>query len=138
MSLVSVASNRSTRSLANLTPNMNSYCFGHRFYYWEYYRRRLDKDDKNPGYTYRNWFIAKRYPNLRDEMLQNKTHSISRELYDKMVRKATVLCDSDAIRRLKCGTKWFVERYDGIQATDKISVKHILGMFVTMSFLSVS
>ena len=46
------------------------YCFGQRYYYWPYYIHNNNFDNiYNPGYKYKDWFIYKKFTNLKEEML---------------------------------------------------------------------
>eukprot|EP01084_Bolivina_argentea_P032455 60054_1 len=77
--------------------NIQQRCFqiGFIFYYWKYYEYEGIERDKyfsqndHSGYKPHQLFIAKKYQNIQQEMLNNQIYQISKKHFDSAVYKAT-------------------------------------------------
>eukprot|EP01083_Nonionella_stella_P235275 827465_1 len=121
----------------------NVYDAGFRFFYWPFYQ---DKEDQrrlvsklgraytyegNNGYKLKDWFIAKKYANLKEELTQNTTKPFDMDTYDGIIDtaslKLTAYQNNPKARRLTCRTDRFHETY-GIEAGTEISLNHIVAV----------
>eukprot|EP01084_Bolivina_argentea_P160702 279803_1 len=65
------------------------YSFGVRYYYDDKYKNNKTLDvEFNIGQTYSHWYISIKYKDLKEELLQNETESISKEQYNDLNIKA--------------------------------------------------
>ena len=65
------------------------YSFGNKYYYWDEYKENVEEDyGANVGYKKGDWYISKKYENLKEEMVQNKLYSLTKETYEDVVGKA--------------------------------------------------
>ena len=63
---------KSILNIEDMDPeNDNCYSFGHRFYYWPWFKNNHHTDTRTPGYTLGDWYIAPKYKNLKHEMLKH-------------------------------------------------------------------
>eukprot|EP01084_Bolivina_argentea_P270153 459309_1 len=77
--------------------NEFEYSFGHKYYYWPFYKDLNESDPNNVGYKYSDWYINKKYKCLKDEIL-NELHIT---LYDETVYKAKELIKTNALKTKK-------------------------------------
>eukprot|EP01083_Nonionella_stella_P064811 169266_1 len=123
-------SESSLRSSMNLD---NMYSFGHRFYYWPYYKDKDEKDVWNSGYMFCDWYIDPKHSNLKEEILYNQIHTLSVDKYEVAKRKAQTLYRSCAIQSIQCDTHFFEDTY-GIGKNDHMSMQHILCLILYTDF----
>eukprot|EP01083_Nonionella_stella_P027904 76845_1 len=121
----------------------NVYDPGFRFFYWPFYQ---DKEDQrrlvvqvqrtycyegNSGYKLKDWFITKKYANLKEELTQNRTKPFDMDTYDGIIDtaslKLTAYQNNPTVQRLTCRTDWFRETY-GIEEGTEIGLKHIVAV----------
>eukprot|EP01083_Nonionella_stella_P215240 774852_1 len=121
----------------------NVYDPGFRFFYWPYYenneaeRKLLYRSgngytyDQNRGYKLKDWFIAKKYDTLKEELTQNSTKSFDMDAYDGIMETASLKLNAyqrnPNTRRLTCPDTHFEEPY-GIERGTEINLKHIVAV----------
>ena len=112
--------------------NENNCCIGLKFYYWSYYKNKIDEDTiYHPGFKFSDWFINKKYDNFKQEMLSNKIHSINLKLFNYVLYKSTNLIkQSDHIQSIKSS---LVPTY-GIQEDYKITAENVMALIFYTDF----
>ena len=103
----------------------------HTFYYWDYYKD-LDIYDNiyNAGYKYSEWYIPRKYNNMKDEILNNKISTIDQYDYDEIWYKATKLLElSDTVRSMVCNENVDTHHYD-IHTGSGLSVENIFCILI--------
>ena len=63
------------------------FSFGHRFYYWEYYKNAAWKDELNSdGLRYCDLYVVPKYASLKEELLSQE-NGTSINLYNSTINK---------------------------------------------------
>ena len=76
--------------------------FGHRYYYWDEYKDNQETDNgPNIGYTKGDWYIMRKYRNLKEELLMNSIYKITMNQYNKITNKAKIISKMQFIKKLK-------------------------------------
>eukprot|EP01084_Bolivina_argentea_P266402 451844_1 len=76
----------------------STFSIGYRFYYWEYYKNKLEIDSKqdwtihathndHSGYTLSELYIAKKYDSLKDEIENNNVYQLNKNDFDICLHK---------------------------------------------------
>ena len=67
------------------------YSFGSRYYYWKWYKNNIDYDIVyNPGYRYKDWYINKKFDNLKQEIL----NKLDISQFEATKNKATMILNN--------------------------------------------
>merc|ERR1712087_534958 len=73
------------------------YSPGIRYFYWEFYKNNSHEKrlvlgrntyEGNEGYALCDWFIAKKYANLKEELLSNRIITFAKDHFDDTLFKA--------------------------------------------------
>eukprot|EP01083_Nonionella_stella_P230312 814259_1 len=83
----------------------NIYDPGVRFFYWPYFKDNEEERsliykagayvyDWNRGYKLKNWYIPKKYDNLKEELTQNETKPFPMDAYDTIIATASLKLDA--------------------------------------------
>ncbi len=123
------------------------YSPGVRYFYWSHYRgntakRRVYRKarwqpmyEENRGYTLGQWFVEKKYGNLKDELLNNLVLTLSAGQFAVTLRKATdKLAEWRASgKQPRCRQSWWRESY-GVEYGQSISIEHIMAILLYCNF----
>eukprot|EP01084_Bolivina_argentea_P062328 113961_1 len=134
-------------SVVNTNKNENiningSYSFGIRYYYWRYYYKNnaeydatrwtygsTEDEPANNGYTLGDWYIAPKYKNLKDEMLNNEICIIGKGKWDVERVKADYFLLSAAARDISCmRSSTLIELIYGIKYQQPITFNHLMAI----------
>ena len=127
------------------------YSPGVRYFYWEKYKGNMQKRRKvfrhitpvqvqdfyeeNEGYTLGQWYVAKKYENLKEELLNNLVRTLSAGQFactlQKAMDKLTALQKSG--KQPRCLYDWWADSY-GIQKDQEISVQHVVAILLYTNF----
>ena len=124
-----------------------SQCFsvGYTFYYWQYYYS-TDDGTKQPyynqndhlGYTASQLHIKpNKYNHLKEELLFNKIHVVSRDIYEHIMKKATKYMQSKTVKCIKAAKLPEPLHYD-IKPDDPITLSHISAVLFYTDLTSLS
>ena len=132
------------------TSHSTLYNAGYRYFYWDYYKH-IDKEwhtlwtqdngqavvEGNSGYMIKDWFIPRKYKNLREELLINAIFTFSIQQFNEVRDEASIKLkhwlDNPDARPLQsqlyhiAGTAWAERCYNIPQGT-QISVQHIIAL----------
>eukprot|EP01083_Nonionella_stella_P280555 954418_1 len=129
----------------------NVYDSGVRFFYWPYFKDNEDEHsliyqagsayvyDRNRGYKLKDWYIPKKYNNLKEELTQNKTKPLTMDAYDGIIQTATLKLSA---YRNMANTKALICRWTewkkpyAIVQGDEIELKHIMAVLCYTDFSS--
>ena len=112
------------------------YSPGFRYFYWPFYAKNENERnelwgncyEENEGYKLKDWFVAKKYGNLKEETLNNKVAPFSLHQFkvtlSKSNEKLSAWNEDKRARRLVCEDTEYEKRY-GIKVGDRITVKHV-------------
>ena len=119
----------------------NSYCFGLKYYYWDWHKNNHEIETSktftgpNTGYTYSYWYIAPKYIDLKDEILNNKIYTLSLETFNNFVlQKANrILSTYYSSSMIASGSPFQRKRYN-IKEKSSITLQHIMALILYTSF----
>ena len=112
------------------------YSPGFRYFYWPFYaknendRNQLFKTthEGNEGYKLKDWFISKKYDNLKEEALNNKVATFPLHQFTvtlcKSKEKLSAWNKDKRARKLVCKVSHWEKPY-GIKRGDLITIKHV-------------
>ena len=122
------------------------YSPGVRYFYWELYRgntapRRVVWEGKrknyeeNIGYSLGDWFVEKKYGNLKEELLNNLVHTLSASQFAVTLRKATDKLNERRKRGkvLRCNDSCWEESY-GIAKSEEITIEHVVAILLYTNY----
>eukprot|EP01084_Bolivina_argentea_P170933 296172_1 len=120
------------------------YSPGFRYFYWQYYRDNKAKrnslfrtsygyshHEENKGYELRQWFIKKRYNNLKEEILKK----FSKIEFDTTKWKAQKKMSTNVpeIKNIKCSSAIWENIY-GIKKGSTLSLQHVMAILFYTNF----
>ena len=130
------------------------YHAGYRYFYWDYYQN-IDTEwiilyessdgrprpEGNSGYNIKDWYIPRKYKNLKHELLQNEIGIFSLQQFNNIKQESTMkltswMNDPDS-RPLKSQMNFrypWAERCYGIAQGTDISVEHIMCLLFYTNF----
>ena len=80
----------------------NSFSTGYVFYYWPYYKTKSQLNyDRNDGNCPKEMYLKPKYGSLRDEMVNNKIHSIPDHQFSDIVEKANNFMTTSTVRSMR-------------------------------------
>eukprot|EP01083_Nonionella_stella_P084152 232891_1 len=70
--------------------NDTTYSFGHRHYYWDYFKDNdeTERSGANEGYPYKYWYIVKKYSSLKTELLSNTIRTLTLQEFQNVQFRA--------------------------------------------------
>ena len=101
-------------------------------YYWEYFKNHTKRDENNPGYKVKDWWIPTKYASLKQE-LESNTDCLSAAEFAIVIDKAEVIAPSLRSRSIRNRDYWFTRGY-GIADGAGMSVEHIAAVSVYCNF----
>ena len=131
-----------------------SYSSGYRYFYWDYYKGMnkqwnilLTNTDGQPqvegnrGYMIKDWYIPRKYKDLREELLTNATFTFSIQQFNNIKQQSTIklknwLSDPDTRpleSQTNVGVAWAENCY-GIPRGKQITVQHIMSLLFYTNF----
>ena len=128
------------------------YNAGYRYFYWDYYKS-MDKEwntlsaiehngqtivEGNSGYMIKDWYIERKYKDLREELLMNMIFKFSIQQFNNIQHQSTIKLtswsnDSD-LPSLKAHDGHGVSKCYGIKEGTEISVEHIMCLLFYTNF----
>eukprot|EP01083_Nonionella_stella_P200748 734887_1 len=111
--------------------------FGHRYYYWIYYKDCTERDSgPNEGYNVNDWYIGKKYDRLQGEICNNTIYKLEYDTFKEIVFMAN--------KKMKCGyaktrqaSGLVLDKY-GIGYEQCITAKHIQSVLIYTHFNALS
>ena len=112
------------------------YSPGFRYFYWPFYAHNENERNElwpgtyegNAGYKLKDWFILKKYGNLKEEALNNKVASFSLHQFKvtlcKSEEKLNAWNEDKRARKLVCEVTYWDKLYE-IKRGHRITVKHV-------------
>ena len=121
----------------------NKFEIGYRYSFWDWFKNNGDLDEYNGNnYKYSDWYIYKKYDNLKEELMNNKIYKIKLNEYNNCLYKATEYFEnSDIIKSLKCDSNNLLNmHYDIIDINkDKtISLQHLIAILMFIDYKELS
>eukprot|EP01083_Nonionella_stella_P001437 4130_1 len=97
---------------------LNEYSYGYRFFYWPYYKNNthtvddaidqslsplaVGRMDSNLNYTLGDWYIDRKYLDLKEELLCNEICIINKLQWQHLFAKSDAHLNTDNIRSMHC------------------------------------
>ena len=132
----------SSKLILQRTIRNSLYSPGKRYFYWEYYRNLEDLRNKvcrgiweeNIGYTLGEWFVERKYENLKEELLSNLLVRFSLQHFDNTMSKATEKWRAwnKSCGQIRCNRSYW-KKY-GIEPDDTISLEHMVSILCYTNF----
>eukprot|EP01084_Bolivina_argentea_P264956 448999_1 len=128
------------------------YSFGVRFFYWDYYKDNKDVydirqnygfDDKmrhaNEGdYTLQDWYFAKKYKSLKEEILQNEIFPLLKYKWLQLYQLANIHLNCTQGKSFRNIIPMFAEDNNadmyGIKPGDTISIEHVIAIMIYCNY----
>ena len=136
------------------TTHSISYSAGYRFFYWDYYRN-LNQEwnilrtmpngqasvEGNSGYMIKDWYIPKKYNDLREELTSNAIYQFPIRQFNNIQNQSTIklhnlLNDADAEKQFKAQHGYPLLQFYGIMSNAIITVQHIMSLLFYTNFSS--
>eukprot|EP01083_Nonionella_stella_P054546 143975_1 len=115
---------------ATHTKSTASFDFGHKYYYWDYYRDNESPDSgANAGYAKGAWYIEQKYDDLQQEMLENEIGVLHKYHFDRALKKAEEYMDSAVARKLRSDSVELSE-YCQIKPGSEIKKENLLALIL--------
>ena len=117
-------------------PNGITYSFGHRFYYWQYFKYNEEIEyGPNKGFKKKNWYIPKKYNSIKEEILTNTTSNLTIVEFDNTNKKAVL--------KHNVHQKWIkrsdtLGRHYDIKPGTQISQKHVFAVLLYTNYTELS
>eukprot|EP01084_Bolivina_argentea_P138051 243134_1 len=130
---------------------INSYSFGYRYYYHEYYKNNTGKQELIPGaphlldetnalidpeYRYCDWYITPKYKNLREEIIDGTDVRLTKEQFNYEFKKAKL--KHAAYKRSIKGTDETWQKVYQLEKGSQITPKHIISLLLYNNFTQLS
>ena len=78
--------------------------YTNRMYNWDFFKTLTKRDESNPGYKFKDWWIPSKYASLKQELLN--TGCLSAEECAVVVDKAQVIVQSLRSRSIRNNQYW--------------------------------
>eukprot|EP01084_Bolivina_argentea_P076308 138292_1 len=131
--------------LSDDKPNINiniNYSFGQKFYYKDYYATAQHGDYKgdNPGYKCKDWYVPKKYENLKDEIINNELCTLNMAQFNIIHSKADTILSKNNSTIIK---KYVFENVEDLSIAygileKEIKIHHILCILLYTDFTDLS
>ena len=138
------------------TSHKTLYSAGYRYFYWKYYENIENEAnvlwirssgqpacESNPGYKIKDWFIPRKYKDLREELLTNKISTVSLHQFNNIKQQATMKLKNwlndpetrplESQHQNRKERAW-AEKCYGIKQHTSISVQHIMALMFYTNF----
>jgi len=122
-----------TKGKSKEAVSMQQY-FGARHYYWKWYKKH-DKEDWrcNPGRSFKELYIAPKYDNLKDEILQNQHCTLKSSEFNVVLIKAmNYMKSSQVIRTFKAEGDRLL--HYGIEDGEGLAIDHLIAIILHTDF----
>ena len=115
-----------------------SYDFGHKFYYWDEYKENNQQDyGPNIGYKKKDWYIMKKYVNLKDEMINNKIYRLDIKRYNNVIKKAEMNINSKLCKENKSADSLSSEYYK-IKSNSPLVIENLMSVILYTDYIDLS
>eukprot|EP01083_Nonionella_stella_P083514 230988_1 len=130
----------------------NEYFYGYRFFYWSYYKNNNCALDPmctytiyrtmtmettsglaNPDYKLCDWFIYKKYCNLKEELLNNDICCVGEQQWDQLLLKASTHINSVVARNIFCMLN-VSERIYALKHMDSMMPNHFIAVMTYCNY----
>eukprot|EP01083_Nonionella_stella_P122435 368359_1 len=126
----------------------SAYQYGITFYYWPYYKNNyLTNDDSdgnvgkfwtqqnhtNANSTFADWYIACKYSDLKNELLNNQICKLDPLQWIQLERKAQNHRNTDHVRNIYCRNDNAL-RYYGMMYRVQITIDHLIALMTYCNF----
>eukprot|EP01084_Bolivina_argentea_P015295 28591_1 len=141
--------NRRRRYITNKSTQVAKFKFsmGFRFFYWNYYKNnRTMKDDAhlwsqtylgsppaNRGYFVTDWYVAIKYQNLKEELLNNGICHILLAQWDNLMIKAAKHKQTNTVREIFCPRQTTAVCYD-LMYQCVMTLSHLVAQMVYCNY----
>ena len=107
-----------------------SHHFGYKYYYWDEYRDNMSDDfGPNIGYKKRDWYIHKKYDNLKDEIINNRIFCLNMTIVNNVITKAEKNVKSKYAKKL-ISTDTFLCEYFKIRSGVAIKDENLIAIIL--------
>ncbi len=149
------------REIISKTPQQNKYMtkmllfannaiipiFGHRLYYHLYYSNnncvhsilpgtKRMFDNGNYGYKYKDWYIPKKYSNIREEIFENKCLNLSLQQWNCCVIKSQLKLQK-YIHKINSADLIWEQAYKIVRKS-VITIQHIISLLLYTNYATLS
>ena len=126
-----------------------TYSFGLQYYYWDFHKKLAETDkivkrgavqELGRNIKYSSLYVAAKYKDLKDEVLNNKTCNINLNGFLQLRMNAALQIKSRKCRRIKANSmspRNLLENY-GIDKGSKIKEEHLLSVLLYTNFDTLS
>eukprot|EP01084_Bolivina_argentea_P115803 205865_1 len=127
------------------------YNFGVRYFYWDYYKNSCNLQDDahlwsrtylgapeaNKGYLIGYWYIAPKYMNLKEELINNQIACINTIQWKNLYTKSTLHVRTTKVKEMKCCRSESSVYYD-IYPNSLFAMNHLIAMQAYCNFDTLS
>eukprot|EP01084_Bolivina_argentea_P000772 1421_1 len=123
------------------------YSLGVRYFYWRYYKNNCNLQDDahlwsqtylgapeaNKDCLVRDWYIARKYSNLKEELICNAITCISTHQWDNLYAKSTVHLQTTKVKEMECWRSESSVCYD-LYPNAPFAIGHLIAMQAYCNF----
>ena len=107
-----------------------SHLFGYKYYYWDEYRDNISDDfGPNLGYKKRDWYIHKKYDNLKDEIINNRIFCLNMNMVNNVITKSEKNMNCRYAKKL-ISTDTFYSEYYKINPNSPIAIENLMAIIL--------
>ena len=115
-----------------------SYDFGHKFYYWDEYKENNQQDyGPNIGYKKKDWYIMKKYVNLKDEIINNKIYRLDIKRYNNVIKKAQMNMNTKLCKENKSADSLSSEYYK-IKSGSPLEIENLMSIILYCDYVDLA
>eukprot|EP01084_Bolivina_argentea_P265484 450022_1 len=114
-----------------------SYSFGYRYYYWSHYKDREGGWDNM--HSYKELYMQAKYKDLRDELVNNNIHKLSKYNLENVIKTANEKFNSEYAKCITApiGSFSLRDKYE-IEAGSNISMEHLISVILYCNYSKLS
>eukprot|EP01084_Bolivina_argentea_P121414 215144_1 len=128
----------------------HKYCYGVRYFYWDYYKNNNATSDNayhtsgtgsggsipaaNGRSPLKEWYIEQKYLSMKDEMLNNHICSLTSTSWQRLLQKAHAHIDTDIVKKIGfCSRSSTAKCYDMKYGT-LMKLDHLIAMMIYCNY----
>eukprot|EP01083_Nonionella_stella_P260606 888355_1 len=125
---------------------LDEFSYGSRYFYWNHYKNNRKKYDDahnqsnfkwatadppiaNAGYSVGDWYIDKKYRDLKTELIGNPLCSIATSQWDHFLQRSKAHVNSEYVKSIHCPRKESAAYYE-MKEGDLMEQDHLIAMMV--------
>eukprot|EP01084_Bolivina_argentea_P258165 435129_1 len=123
------------KSISTRADYNDTMIIGYRYYYWNYFENHNKKDQNNPGYVCKDWYIISKYSTLKNELLEN-INCLNMAEYLEIYNKSQDVINCIYTQNISNNFYWYTREY-GLHCDIIITLQHIIAITVYCNFYNV-